>query len=517
MKTKYSAFALAAALATITLSFAASSANAQSSGDGFDLLLGQLQWAKTVVQNNEPVDGIDQAEGLRHVLRLLDFAYDEYEKDPRHPLVARCPGLVCKIGFDSPDQTQISVDPLSPAFTYRVFGNLESADFVTFQVIDPNFVGSELITSDEMVVGEDGSYEIFLAASNTTGAPNFLGIPDGGQLIARVIFADWETEIEPSVQVEVVGEDTGLTPVPTLTPGKFFGDTLTAGLTIVGPFPGFPIPLPPGQRGILDTLSTLPYNFFMADLTAGGSFPPPGADLIPGAGQGQANNLTTNAKYDLPPDMAIIIEREESDVRAGNIQLGNRWLESLDYSSRLVSHNLFRSHQDSDGVFRYVIAHEDPGVPNWLDTRDHEQGAVFMRWNVPADPDALVAPSHIVVPLEDVWDYLPADHPMVTPEERNAELEARNHAVNRRHNPAGFASFKDSDGDGEHNSTDFCPDTPNGAEVDGDGCDQEAFCANIDVSGQGWKNCDNADFQNDEPLYAGDCEADRRAGVCLVR
>jgi hypothetical protein len=29
---------------------------------------------------------------------------------------------------------------------------------------------------------------------------------------------------------------------------------------------------------------------------------------------------------------------------------------------------------------RVVIAHEDPGVPNWLDTCGHRQGAMCWRW-----------------------------------------------------------------------------------------------------------------------------------------
>ncbi len=500
-------------LAGFLVLFAATTANAQVgppcppgfpfSETGFDCIVQILEEGRDTVLANEPADGTNQAEGLRHVLRLAEFSIREYEQDPLHPRISRCPGGICKIGFDSPDQTQVAVTPLSPPYDYRIFGNLESADVVTFQLIDPLTFAGPTIASDDMVVGSDGGYELIIAESNTTGAPNFLPLTAAGsQLIVRVIFADWTNEIEPSVQVEVTNADAGSAPISTLSPLQFLGDSfLAAGQT----------------KGILNSFSTLPYNFFMQDLTAGGSFPPPGTPLIPGSGAGQAFSLATNARYDLPTDMAIIIERHPADVRAGNIQLGNRWLESLDYSSRMVSHNPSQSYQDSDGMYRYVIAHADPGVPNWLDTRDHEQGAIFMRWLKPADPNVLVAPNVLVVPLADLRDHLPSDHPSVSAAERSADLVARNRTVNRRHNPAGFATFKDADGDGEHDSTDLCPNTPAGAEVDGNGCDQEAFCAGFDVSGHGWKNCNNADFKNDEPLYAGDCKADRSAGVCEVK
>ena len=33
-----------------------------------------------------------------------------------------------------------------------------------------------------------------------------------------------------------------------------------------------------------------------------------------------------------------------------------------------------------DGSFRLVVAHEDPGVDNWLDTAGHDHGTMCVRW-----------------------------------------------------------------------------------------------------------------------------------------
>ena len=35
---------------------------------------------------------------------------------------------------------------------------------------------------------------------------------------------------------------------------------------------------------------------------------------------------------------------------------------------------------DDDGVVRIVIAGEDVGHPNWLDTAGHARGALALRW-----------------------------------------------------------------------------------------------------------------------------------------
>ena len=75
-------------------------------------------------------------------------------------------------------------------------------------------------------------------------------------------------------------------------------------------------------------------------------------------------------------------------VRFRNIQLGNRWLESLDYASRQTSLNGAQSYLDRDGIYRFVLAHADPGVPNWLDVAGHPRGTIFMRWNKPRGGDA---------------------------------------------------------------------------------------------------------------------------------
>jgi hypothetical protein len=68
----------------------------------------------------------------------------------------------------------------------------------------------------------------------------------------------------------------------------------------------------------------------------------------------------------------------------------------------------------------------------------------------------------------------------------------------------------DQDGDGEADTTDACPNTPEGAEVDQAGCSLAQFCAAVDATtAQGAKVCKNSDWRNDNPLAAsnkGDCK-----------
>ena len=66
--------------------------------------------------------------------------------------------------------------------------------------------------------------------------------------------------------------------------------------------------------------------------------------------------------------------------------LANLWGESLDYANHQTSLNGFQAERDADGVLRYVIAHRDPGVPNWLDTTGHREGFLAPRWAYSEQP-----------------------------------------------------------------------------------------------------------------------------------
>jgi hypothetical protein len=69
-----------------------------------------------------------------------------------------------------------------------------------------------------------------------------------------------------------------------------------------------------------------------------------------------------------------------------------------------------------------VVAHDDPGVPNWLDTEGRHEGLLNFRYFWGSTLPALQAD---VVPLARVRDALPADTPVVDASARAAEVRAR--------------------------------------------------------------------------------------------
>ena len=88
------------------------------------------------------------------------------------------------------------------------------------------------------------------------------------------------------------------------------------------------------------------------------------------------------------------------------MSLANWWWEAIDFTARQSSLNHAQARLDADGVFRGVIAHEDPGVPNWLDTAGHERGTLIARFVMAEEAPVIRSRS---VKLAALRDELPAD------------------------------------------------------------------------------------------------------------
>jgi hypothetical protein len=76
-----------------------------------------------------------------------------------------------------------------------------------------------------------------------------------------------------------------------------------------------------------------------------------------------------------------------------------------------------------------VIALEDPGVPNWLDPAGFKEGTIYGRWY---DCSSSPTPTIKRIKLSELHEHLPADTPVVTPEERAEMLRRRVRAAQRR-------------------------------------------------------------------------------------
>jgi hypothetical protein len=126
----------------------------------------------------------------------------------------------------------------------------------------------------------------------------------------------------------------------------------------------------------------------------------------------------------------LLLETElPQTVRYWNVQLSDMMWNSIDWMNRQSSLNGGQARIDADGKFRAVIALEDPGVPNWLDTGGNREGAIMLRWT---EASSGPAPTLTVLEASELRSKLLPDTPLVTPTAREQQLRARRRAVQWR-------------------------------------------------------------------------------------
>ena len=114
---------------------------------------------------------------------------------------------------------------------------------------------------------------------------------------------------------------------------------------------------------------------------------------------GDPNIVIPLGRWELGPDEALVIDVVPPRCDYWNVQIANVWAESLDYVNRQVHLNSHTATLEPDGSVRWIVAHEDPGHPNWLDTAGHERGIMGCRW---VRADAHPIPETRVVPLAEL-------------------------------------------------------------------------------------------------------------------
>jgi hypothetical protein len=117
------------------------------------------------------------------------------------------------------------------------------------------------------------------------------------------------------------------------------------------------------------------------------------------------------------------------------MHLGNLWGESPDYANHQSSLNDYQMYMGKDGVQRWVVAHRDPGVQNWIDTTGLPRGFLSHRWAYSTLPPESEWPniSARKVRFDEVRGCFPSDMPILTPAERRKAIGIRQQHVQRRY------------------------------------------------------------------------------------
>jgi hypothetical protein len=357
-----------------------------------------------------PGTALDRSTGFRHLLAMLQVGLNQAlaTPEPHHPSLAPPWRTdVYKYGHDCPDALYRSAS-INGVLNYRVSGTVGTARYLSFQVEGPNGTVSNL-RDDEMEVAADGSFVLWVGP--VPHDSNWLETTvDADQLFVRQFFSNWATEAQGTFRIECL-DDRPSSLGGATHPGR--PERVAAQIEAVGRWfeaiTDYYL-----EREVRDRREWR--NAFMPARTKtedGGA-----NDIILGHGH-----------FDLDPGAALLVEVRPARARYWSLDLANPWRESLDYAQHVTSLNGDQAVLDDDGYFRAVVAHRDPGVPNWLDTMGHQSGAMIFRWVV---SDEAPEPVCTVVPHSDIRGHLPATTPVVTRDERTGQIAERYRQVMRR-------------------------------------------------------------------------------------
>jgi len=319
----------------------------------------------------------DTAGALRALAHIVEGGFvGHFEGDARAPVWRPIVTSTRKSLGDNADALYYDT-PVSGEYAYRVTGNLDGAVYTSFTIEEgggegnfPDRTGG-VFNDSNFDVDAAGNYEIFLGGD--ARERNWMPLTASAMRITTRHYWEelWRPGAmpvrDPLLTIEVLGVD-GPPPAPT-------DASVAAGLRRVANYVrSRTVGMGPPMTGDQPAFVSREPNVF----------PPP----VPPADHALAaiDASYSMAPYVLGPDEALVMTARWPECRCANVNLWNRHMQTYDYAHRGVALNRAQTVAEADGTFRAVIAHRDPGVPNWLDTEGRAFGLVFWRFFLPEGP-----------------------------------------------------------------------------------------------------------------------------------
>ena len=351
------------------------------SGKAWDEFCDNLKLAgNALIYPSAPRDPFQQAEGLRYLTRLTRAgleAFVEYN-DPTFPVFRRMVHETVKMGADNPDNHYYNAQ-VSGKYEYRITGKRNTIHFLGFYTQNGNYgttgglAPCGKLDASDMEIDKDGTFEIIL--SKKPKGKNWLKIEEETTLVmVRQTFLDSDRE-EPA-EFTIENLDGRKHPDP-VTPVKVDEGLKTASMFVAGA----PLLFAKWAKGFQKHTNKLPL------------FEPE----VSNAAGGDSSIIYHHSHWKLYEDEALVIRVSPPECDSWNFQLNNYWMESLDYRYFNICINKSNAVYNKDGSVTVVVAHSDPGMPNWIDTCSHHEGTMCWRWYRLAEGESPAVPQCEVV------------------------------------------------------------------------------------------------------------------------
>jgi len=388
-------------------------------GDDFDMAgawggfferLGAV--GKRLDQEPFPASGTDRALCARHLARQLVMAVQaELEfGDATNPMFHRYEEPWVQWGGPNPDNVYARA-AIDPAATYHVSGNVSGVRAALFSLVDGDMhlgqygVFSEHALAD-LDTAPDGSFELWISPDRHEH--NWVAShPDARLFLVRQYLCDWEHDRAATLTIERL-------------------DTR-----------GIP-PAPPDSRGVASALERAAtwversIDYWCEYVEKARATLPRNAVSPPSTPRGGAPSIAYGAGWwQLEPDEVLLVTTDVPDADYWGWTAHHRFrLDSGDFANRQTSLNMVQAVVDHDTRLRFVVAHDDPGVANWIDTEHRPEGMLVYR-SIGTRSRPTV--ESLVVPIGELRDHLPDRYPVTSPTDRREQLASRRAALLSRY------------------------------------------------------------------------------------
>jgi hypothetical protein len=329
------------------------------------------RWASEEWNLQSEADVVGAHRALMHILEggLVTF----FESDPERPRFQRIVTPTRKFTGDNADAIYWDA-PVRPDRSYVVRGRVDGAVYVSFTVECDTEDGSMarrtggVLNDTGFDVDAEGRFEI------RVGGPardrNWLPLGEGASRITTRHYYENATcaAADPERNAALTIEPLEPGPPPPAPDDAAVARGIRRVVRFVR---SRTLEQPPMARAEQPPFVSLVPNTFPAPVT-------------PGAfGLAAFDAAYSMAPYVIGPEQALVMTGRWPRCRCANVSLWNRHLQTLDFASRPVSRNRAQTTLEEDGSFRIVLAHRDPGHPNWIDTEGRPFGLVFWRFMLP--------------------------------------------------------------------------------------------------------------------------------------
>lgn len=316
----------------------------------------------------------DFAEARRVTLHALLHGLEVWlEADPARPFFTLFIHQHKKLLGDNPDSRYYSA-VISDQHEYRIRGNLADATYTSFTVelgegVDGDGIGST-INDTEFESDAQGNFEITISKNKVAG--NWMRLPPGAISITSRHYYERSVSINKDRLHHIPLDIENLEGTPARKPPNDMD--IATGIRRVAKFVKGNVVTMTEEKSP-PWVSRVPNQFV----------PPKKDDTHQAITYAAKDNVYAMAPFVLGPDQALIIRGRFPKCRFSNLVLFNRFLQTFDYETRQVSLNRAQTQLKDDGSFEMIVAHRDPGRPNWLDTEGRPYGIMFWRFQLPEE------------------------------------------------------------------------------------------------------------------------------------